>query len=333
MYLLGGTVTDWLYIPPWGIRRVAVAGILLVALGVLLAWPLAAMGESPMPAERALAPSLEISLKADKEKFQVGELVVVQVVMRNTAKNPVTLQLPLTTLNGNLHGQPFQFAFRTAVGGAVPLPGTFVDAMGGSLRQQVLEPDGTAVLEYDLFTVLGNAIAPGNYVVEARYEDKKAGIQAASKALAVTVDGGTADDARALSLYQDVVRAGERSLTIELAQRLLKEYPRSPVADRAKEVLAHELYMVGRKPEAEVLWRELVAVRPTWRDEVRFRLATYLHDQGKVKEAIEVMEPVQTDYAQGLVKEWKQKISATGPATAPAKQSGTPAGSGSPSGM
>jgi len=303
--------------------RTMAEGLVCVVIAILLVWPFVAMGESPPPAGVSSAPSLELSLHVSKDTFQVGELVVLEVLMRNATKNPMVLQLPSTTEFGFLVGQLLQFTVRDATGKAVPMPGARIDTLGGSSRQQVLEPEGKVVLEYDLFALLGRAIAPGRYVVEARYEDKKAGIQTSSNALTLTVEEGTADDARALNLYRDVVRAGERPLAIELAQRLLKEYPRAPVADRAKEVLAENLFFVGRKSEAEALWRELLAARPTWRDQVRRHLAMYLHDQGKAEEAVQVLEPV---------KDGRAKISAPSPAEPPAATPGAPAGGGSQSG-
>jgi hypothetical protein len=290
----------------------------------------AAMGALPSRAGAPSSPALQIELSASTSTIRMGDCAVLKVQMANAAKEPLSLQMPLTTKLGNLDNQFLRIVVRTAAGEEAPLPISDIDGPSGASRQQVLPPDGKFVLEYDFFALLGGAIVPGKYSIEARYEDKKAGIKASSNALAITVDRGTSDDVKALELYQGVLRAGERVLAIDLARRLLKEYPKTAVADRAKEALAENLFFAGRKSEAEVLWRELLAARPTWRDQVRMHLAMYLQDQGKIKEAIQVLEPVQTEYAQGLVKGWKQMISAAVPDATPTNTSGTPAGRVSP---
>lgn len=277
--------------------------------GMLLA------GEStPKDAGHVLA----IDAQVEPARAKPGDRVTLKIGIRNTSSEKVAVSVQRLTRLGFVRDQPLRLVVRDETNNDVRVHSMKISAIPPIIRKRILDPNQTVNLEYGVFDILPLSTKAGKVTFVAEYRDGD--IQVKSQPVVFEVMPSSGDESKAIQLYEEAMRGGRDEVTLAKLQRIRDEYPEAPVTLRATELLADRLWKRQRDKAVEI-WRELLRSKKASYT-TRWKLAQTLASQGKLRDAMEVLDPVDEDGARARVRRWRAMSTvASRPASQPAAAS------------
>ena len=278
-------------------------------VGMLLA------GEStPKDAGRVIT----IDVQVEPARAKPGDRVTLKIGIKNISSEKVAVYAQRLTRLGVVYDQPLRLVVRDETNSDVPITTKKIQADSPIIRRRILDPNQAVNLEYGVFDILPLSTKAGKVTFVAEYRDGD--IQVKSKPVVFEVMSSSREERKAIQLYEEAMRSGLGEVAAAKLQRIRDKYPEAPVTLRATELLADCLWKRERDKAVEI-WRELLRSKKAGYT-TRWKFAQALASQRKLRDAIEVLDPVDEDGARARVRRWRaMSTAASRPASQPAAAS------------